>query len=135
MGCSLAASLVASLKEFRKQISPDFLFIEPAERVVTSEMRDMLLRGQRDMAFDLGPFITLVEGPDFEFVWEERQPLVVALMTGADLVAVSKSDLMTADRMTDIVTTLQAHCKSVLQLSTHKNLGLKEVIEAIGETS
>lgn len=135
MGCSLAASLVASLKEFRRQISPDYLFIEPSERVVTSEMRTMMLMGQRDMAYDLGPFITLVDGPAFEFVWQERQPLVVAQLKGADLVAVSKSDLITAGRMKDIVTTLQAHCKSVLELSTHIKLGLKEVIEASGETS
>ncbi len=53
----------------------------------------------------------------------------------ADLVAISKSDLIATGRMAGIVNTLQAHCKSVLQLSTHKNLGLKEVVEAIGETS
>ncbi len=135
MGCSFAASLVASLKEFRRQISPDFLFIEPSEKVMTLEMRNMMTVGRRDMAYDIGPFITLVEGPTFEFVWQERQPLLMAQMAGASLVAISKSDLITAGRMTDIVGTLQAHCSSVLQLGTHSGLGLKEVIEAIREAA
>lgn len=135
MGCSMAASLVAGLKEFRKRISPDFLFIEPSERVVTLEMRNLLVMGSREMAYDIGPFITLVEGPDFEFLWQERRPLLIAQMTGADLLAVSKSDLITAGRIADFVTTLQAHCSRVLELSTHGNLGLKEVIAAIGEPS
>lgn len=133
MGCSLATSLVAGINEFRKRISPDFLFIEPSERVITLEMRHMLTISRREMAYDLGPFITLVDGTAFEMLWEERRPLLIAQMTGADLVAVSKADLLTPGQMTNIVTNLQAHNPNVRPLSTNNHLGLKEVLSAIIE--
>ena len=127
----MAASLVACVKEFKRQSSPDFLFIEPSEMVPTLEMRDLTLLGRRNMAYDLGPFITLVEGSAFQTLWQERQPLLLAQMAGADLVAVSKSDLIDAGRMAEIVDILQAHTHGILQLSTRSGLGLKEVVKAI----
>jgi G3E family GTPase len=132
VGCSLAASLVASIKEFKRQTSPDFLFVEPSEMVPTLEMRHLTYLGRRDMAYHIGPFITLVEGPTFQMFWQERQPLLLALMAGADLVAVSKADRVDAGQMTAIVNTLQAYGHGVLQLSARTGLGLKEVINAIG---
>ena len=75
MGCSLATSLVSEIKKFRRDIDPDFLFIEPSEIVVTREMRIVSSMGLRDVKYATGPFITLVDGPAFEVSWEERRPL------------------------------------------------------------
>ncbi len=129
MGCSLAASLVASIKDFRRNMTPDFLFIEPSELVVTSEIRNVTSMAHRDVAYDIGPFITLVAGPDFPTLWQERRPLLLGQLAGADLVAVSKSDLMDAGRVAEINHTLGPHCGYLIQLSARSGLGIEEVMK------
>ena len=130
MGCSLAAGLVASIKDFRRNMRPDFLFIEPSEMVVTSEMRSVTSMGRRDVTYDIGPFITLVEGPAFPTLWQERRPLILGQLTGADLVAISKSDLMDASRIEEINHTLNGHCRDLIQLSSRSGSGLEEMLKA-----
>lgn len=131
MGCSLAAGLVASLKEFHRKARPDFLFIEPSELVATSEMRTVTSMARRDVAYDIGPFITLVAGPAFPALWQERRPLLLGQLAGADLVAVSKSDLMDADGIEEIINTLEAHCNGITRLSARSGLGMEEVVKII----
>ena len=55
-------------KKLKKKYDPDVLFIEPSEAVVTQELRDVSAMGLRDIKYDIGPFITLVDGPDFDFL-------------------------------------------------------------------
>jgi len=131
VGCSLAAGLVASLKEFHRKVRPDFLFIEPSELVATSEMRNVISMARRDVTYDFGPFITLVEGPAFPTLWQERRPLLLGQLAGADLVAVSKSDLMDAHGIEEIINTLEAHCNGITQLSARSGLGMEEVVKII----
>ncbi len=132
MGCSLAASLVAGIKEFRRNISPDYLFVEPSELVVTAEMRSVIKMGLRDIAFTIGPFITLVDGVNFGMLWEERRPLLLGQITGADLVALTKTDsLPLTAQAAEMVALLQAYCPQVLLLSSRTGLGVKEVMQVI----
>jgi G3E family GTPase len=133
VGCSLAASLVASIKEFRQRFSPDFLFIEPSELVVTSEMRAVTAMALRDIRYEIGPFIILVNGPGFGALWQARQPLLLRQVAGADLVAVSKADLLGPARLEEIATALQSHCDGVLLLSARTGSGMKEVMDIIRE--
>ncbi len=131
MGCSLAASLVAGLKDFRRNVRPDFLFVEPSELVMTVEMRNVTSMGLRDVSYDVGPFITLVDGPAFPILWQERQTLLLAQLAGADLAAISKSDLMDADRIEEVIKTIEAHCNNIIKLSARLGLGIEEVVKAI----
>lgn len=131
MGCSLATSLVSEIKKCRKDLDPDFLFIEPSELVVTREMRNVSSMGLRDVKYDTGPFITLVDGPAFEVSWEERRPLILGQVEGADAVAVSRSDLMDASRVLKIVKLLQGYTEKVFQISVIENTGLWEVMEIL----
>ena len=131
MGCSLATSLVSEIKKFRRDIDPDFLFIEPSEIVVTREMRDVSSMGLRDVKYAAGPFITLVDGPAFEVSWEERRPLILGQVEGADAVAVSRSDLIEAARVHEIVRVLRGYTDNVLQLSVIENTGLGEVMQIL----
>jgi len=65
VGCSLATSLVARLKEFKRDTRPDFRFIEPSGMVPNLEMHHVTRLGRKEMDYGIGPFITLVEGPLF----------------------------------------------------------------------
>jgi G3E family GTPase len=131
VGCSLAASLVLSIKDFCKNRCPDFLFIEPSGMVVTSEIRNVTAMGRRDMAYDIGPFITLLEGPAFPMLWQERQTLLVGQLTGADLVAISKSELMDASGLAEIHQALQDYQRDAIPLSVHSGKGIKEVMQTL----
>jgi G3E family GTPase len=127
----LAASLVASIKDFRRHVRPDFLFLEPSELVLIHEIRNVTAMGLRDVVYDIGPFISLVDGPNFRYLWEERRLLLVGQIQGADVVAISRSDLMDAGEIEDITHILKDYSPGVLQLSTRTGLGLEEVVKAI----
>jgi len=87
--------------------------------------------GLRDVTYKIGPFITLVDGPTFNFSWEERRTLLHGQITDADLVVVSRSDLIDSRRLEEIKKTLNEYRKGVLGLSTPLGLGVKEVVEMV----
>ena len=135
MGCSLATSLVSEVKKIRRTLNPDFLFIEPSELVVSEEMRAATRMALRDISYSSGPLITLVDGPGFQDLWRDRQPLLLGQLAGADLVALSKSDLLSPGRMEAIMDTLKGYCRGILRLSVNSGSGLGELVKAIEGSS
>jgi len=131
VGCSLATSLVSEIKKFRRDIDPDFLFVEPSEMVLTHEMRDVTSMGLRDVKYAVGPFITLVDGPAFEVSWEERRPLILGQVEGADIVAVTRSDLLDTGRVQEIIEVLREYTGNVFQMSVTGNAGLWKVMDIL----
>jgi G3E family GTPase len=131
VGCSLAASLVARIKEIKRTINPDFLFVEPSEMVLTQEMLDATRMGLRDVSYDIGPFITLIDGPAFNQIWEERQPLLRGQIYKADLVAVSRADLLSEGDYLSVINTLDGVSSSILGLSVETGKGFEEVIRKL----
>ena len=131
MGCSLATSLVARIKEIKRTINPDYLFVEPSEMVLTQEMLDATRMGLRDVSYDIGPFITLIDGPAFNQIWEERQPLLRGQIYKADLVAVSRADLLSESEYLSVINTLDGVSSSILGLSVETGKGFEEVIQKL----
>ncbi len=131
MGCSLAARLVALQKELKRKHNPDFLFIEPSEMVVTQELRDVMAMGRRDITYEIGPLITLVNGPEFDSQWQNRSFLMIGQMKDADLVLLSRSDLMDACGIHALEQKLMDYVRSLLPLSDPCNRGVKEVVMAV----
>jgi len=87
--------------------------------------------GLRDCSYEVGPFITLVDGPDFELVWAERQKLVLAQIAGADLVAVSRADMQNSKKLADIKKLLEPYSQNLIELSSLKGLGLASVMRLV----
>ena len=121
-------------KELKKKYDPDVLFIEPSEAVVTQELRNVSAMGLRDIKYDIGPFITLLDGPAFDFLWEERNPLLVGQINDADWVAISRVDLVQPEQLIAIQNTLHAYRNPVFGLSVPQGLGLEEVMTKIGNS-
>ena len=107
------------------------LFIEPSEIVLTHEMKNVSSMGLRDIKYESGPFITLVDGPAFEDLWEERRPLIMGQVADADVVAVSRSALMDAERVQQTVSVLRGYTEKVIQLSTVENVGIGEMMQIL----
>ena len=131
MGCSLASSLVDLKKELKRSHDPDYLFIEPSEMVVTQELRDVTAMGLRDIRYDIGPFITLVDGPLFEFLWSERRSLLLGQVKDADLVAVSRADSIDAGELNKVRQALDRYCSNVITLSVRSGDGISEVVKRV----
>jgi G3E family GTPase len=131
VGCSLATSLVARIKEIKRTVKPDYLFIEPSEMVLTQEMLDATHMARRDVSYEKGPFITLIDGPAFAELWEERQALLRGQIHQADLVAVSRADQVPPDEYLRILEALDGTSNTIIRLSVEKGLGLEEVMQRI----
>ncbi len=131
MGCSLAAGLVRLKKDIKRHIDPDYLFIEPSEMVVTQELRNVAAQGQRDIKYEVGPLVTLLDGPEFGFNWKERRPLLLGQISGADLVAVSRADLI-GDKETSVIYKALNECAAEpFLLSIHNGAGLDDIMMAL----
>jgi len=131
VGCSLAARLVALKKELKRNHNPNFLFIEPSEMIVTQELKNVMAMGRRDISYEVGPFITLINGPEFDSQWQERSFLMIGQMKDANLVALTHSDLMDEHSVHGLEQRLAAHASSLLPLSVPCNVGVDEVMAAI----
>lgn len=131
MGCSLASSLVDLKKKLKREVDPDLLFVEPSEMVVTREIRDVMSMGLRDIRYTAGPFVTLVDGPLFGFLWSERRTLLLGQVQGADLVAVSRADLIDAEELETIKGNLDGYCDPPFTLSARNGTNLEVVTQLI----
>ncbi len=131
MGCSLASSLVDLKKQLKRNFNPDLLFIEPSEMVVTQELRNVAAMGLRDIHYETGPFITLVDGPLFEFLWSERKALLLGHVKDADLVAISRVDLISKDELKHIEDVMKDYCDPLI-LSMKDAAAVNEIIHLIG---
>lgn len=131
MGCSLASSLVGLKKEIKRHIDPDYLFVEPSEMVVTQELHNVAAQGLRDIRYEIGPFITLVDGPLFDFNWQQRRALIIGQISGADLIALSREDLVRGGEKERIFKILREYGPTPILLSSRKETGLKDVMQAI----
>ena len=129
MGCTLASGLVDLKKKIKLNVDPDLLFIEPSEMVMTRELRDVTAMGLRDIRYEVGPFITLVDGPSFEFLWSERRALLLGQVKDADLVAVSRVDLIGAHELENINRLLHDYCGSLTPLSAQNGTNVEEVVK------
>jgi G3E family GTPase len=135
VGCSLAASLVRLKKDIKRNIDPDYLFIEPSEMVVTQELRNVAAQGQRDIGYAVGPLVTLLDGPDFGFHWKERRQLLLGQISGADLVAISRADLI-GDKETNVIyQALDGYATGPFLLSIRSGTGLDNVMSALSNHS
>ena len=133
MGCSLASSLVDLKKELKKTHDPDVLFVEPSEMVVTEELRQVAAMGRRDIRYDIGPFITLVDGPLFGFLWQERRKLLLGQVSDADMVVISRCDQIDPQELQEIQGFLADYHNGIQELSVHQNLGIEPLWTNLSE--
>jgi len=133
VGCGLASSLVELKKEIKRTHDPDVLFVEPSEIVVTDEIRKVAAMGRRDVRYEIGPFITLVDGPLFGFLWQERRRLLLGQINDADHVVISRSDQIETGEIQEIQDLLAEHRSGIEGLSVHRNLGLEPLWSSIAD--
>ena len=133
MGCSLATSLVDIVKKIKRSQDPDFLFVEPSEMVVTQELQNVAAMGHRDVRYQIGPLITLVDAPRFPFMWAERQRLILGQIDGADIVALSRTDRLEDSSPEEIRNVLRPYCNQLHLLNAHDSGSLEKMMMKVPE--
>ena len=133
MGCSLATSLVDLIKKIKRTHNPEFLFIEPSEMVVTRELQDVTAMGHRDVRYQIGPLITLVDAQRFPFMWAERQQLMIGQINGADIVVLSRVDRIEDLSPDDIRKVLRPYCSRIGLLNIHDPESVENVMMKVPE--
>lgn len=98
--------------------------------IVTKELRNVTKMALRDIQYDIGPFITLIDGPSFSFNWEERPKLLLGQMQDADRVAISRTDLIDAKELEHIRGTLKV-ATNILLLSNQNSSSINELTQQI----
>lgn len=109
------------------------LFLEPFELVITDEIRTATAMALRDVDYDIGPFITLVDGPNFDFNWAELHHTVLNHIRGADMVFISRSDLIDEKALGSIGNKIASIIGSnhLLRMSIPLDKGIEEVLAKI----
>ena len=99
--------------------------------IVTKELRNVTKMGLRDIQYDIGPFITLIDGPSFAFNWEERPKLLLGQMQDADRVALSRTDMIDSKQIEHIRKILDVAGNNLLLLSKQNSSSINELAQQI----
>jgi G3E family GTPase len=121
------------MKKIKNELDPDFLFVEPFELVTTNEIRTATTMGLRDIDYEIGPYIALIDAPTFDLFWEERRPTLLNHAMGADMVAITRVDLVGDREVDDILNCLRSHINGtpVIELSPERDRGLREALALV----
>ncbi len=99
--------------------------------VVTDELRQVAAMARRDVSYEIGAFITLVNGPDFDRTLSERRDLLLGQIQGADLVAISRADEISPEMLERVFSLLRNHSDRLLKLSVRMGWGVEEIMKHI----
>lgn len=122
-------------KKIKRSFDPDYLFLEPSEMIVTKELQDVLKMGLRDIRYEIGPFITLIDGPTFSFQWQERPKLIQGQLQNADIVVLSRIDRIDSIGVEYICSMLNLSKKKFLLLDQKNDSGMAELAQQILSTN
>jgi G3E family GTPase len=133
VGCTAAGSLTLAIKKLKNELDPDFLFVEPFELVTTNEIRGATTMGFIYITYEIGPYIALIDAATFELLWEERRPTLLNHARGADMVAITRIDLVGEREVDSISSRLGNHINGVpvIKLGSERNDGLNEALALI----
>ena len=95
------------IKDIKRTFTPDYLFIEPFELVLTKEILAALAMGQRDVDYEVGPVFALIDAPEFDFLWRERKQTLINYVSGCSKVIITRVDLVDKQKLKLIRETLR----------------------------
>jgi G3E family GTPase len=99
--------------------------------IVTKELRNVTKMGLRDIQYDIGPFITLIDGPSFSFNWEERPKLLLGQMQDVDRVVLSRTDMIDSKQIEHIRKILDVAGNNLLLLNKQNSSSINELAQQI----
>ncbi|MEK6672797.1 MAG: GTP-binding protein [Nitrospirota bacterium] len=135
--CQVAGNMLNTLRLLSEGQNPDVVIVEPTGVAVPSSIRDTILTGARQFDISMGPIIVLFDTTreDKLLNYESLKRLVTAQLKDADIIALSKADMVTDEvlkRAGEAMRLINSRAQ-VISLSTHEGDGLSTLIQAAHE--
>lgn len=135
--CQVAGNMLKTLRLLSEGQNPDVVIVEPTGVAVPSSIRDTILTGARQLNISMGPIIVLFDTTreDKLLNYESLRRLVTAQLKDADIIALSKADMVTEavlKRAGEAVRLINSQAQ-VISLSTLEGDGLSTLIQAAHE--
>jgi G3E family GTPase len=129
----LAGSLTNMIKNIKRTVNPDYLFIEPFELVVTKEILTALAMGQRDIKYEVGPVFALIDASEFDFLWQERKQTIINHVIGSSKVAITRADLVDKQKLKMIREAVENELQidDIFAVSIPESEGMEKLMAAL----
>lgn len=129
--CTLAEVLESSLKNIKKDIDPDIIFIEPSGLAQPHRVKEVVKKAM--IRSEEIYIISIVDVQRFEGLVKKREALFKQQMSSADLILINMCDLATPAEMEATTEWLRTECpsKPVIPISTKTGENLDKVYEMI----
>lgn len=135
--CQMQGNMFRTIKALYEGHRPDIVIIEPTGLAVPGSIRETIRAGAHEMGISMGPTIVLVDTSRAEKLlgYEGLKRLLTAQMVDADIIALSKVDMMPEGKLLE---TRDAVCvinprAELIHLSSRSGEGVGALIQAVME--
>jgi G3E family GTPase len=130
--CQLAADLVTTLNQLQEAFAPDGVFLEPSGMAIPSNILETMDKYCKVVEEVL--VVSIVDAERYGILLEAGMPLVINQIEPAQVVAISKIDLMSEEELTDITAKVRKvnPGADIVQVSALERTNLEILTERIG---
>ena len=130
--CQLAADLVTTLNQLQETFAPDAVFLEPSGMAVPSNILDTVDKYCKVVEEVL--VVSIVDAERYGILLEAGMPLVIKQIEPAQVVVVSKIDLISEDELADIMSKVRKvnPGADIFKISVPVGTNLDTLTERIG---
>ncbi len=133
--CEVATSFAKTLVELAKSFEPDLVLVEPTGVAIPRQVKAAAAMSGRQISIDLGNVIVLFDAtrPDELLDMELMGRLVTSQLADADIVAVSKVDLVDEAHLVEAETAAKEYIPSAefIRVSSVTGEGLPQLVARI----
>ena len=102
--CTLVGALQESLVQVVKDYHPDVLIIEPTGLALPGSVREsIVVLRERFIDYDKIDIVGMLDGPRFDIFVAKKKDFYVKQLKDSDIIAVNKKDLISEEKLKEIV--------------------------------
>ena len=135
--CEVAGNMFRTVKALAEGPNPDIVIIEPTGLAVPGSIRETIMSGSHLLDISVGPTIVLFDATRMEKLlgYESLKRLIVAQMTDADIIALSKADSAPEEKLLEARNAVRLinPGAQIMLLSTNSGEGVAALIQAADE--
>jgi G3E family GTPase len=130
--CSLSGSLQNTLRAITSEYKPDVILIEPTGLALPSKINTIIRTSMVEV--DRKATVALVDAFRAEKVFRETKAFFSRQIAGADVIAINKVDLVSAEKLEEIEAMVRELNPepSIARISAKGGEGVDELIAALG---
>ena len=132
--CTLVGALQESLVQVVNDYHPDILIVEPTGLALPGNVKISIeaIKG-KFIDYDKMDVVGMLDGPRYDIFITKKKDFYIKQLTGADIIAVNKKDLISEDKLKEITSWVKETFPGVkvVPMCAVTGEGVKEVFEVI----